>query len=298
MEVVELPDPEPAPGEVRVRVRAATVNPTDIGMRSGRQAATLDKLDPPYVPGMELAGTVDAVGDTVEDWQLGDRVLGITLPMRTGRGGQCELAVVPADSVVRVPEGVSLEQAATLPMNGLTTRRALDMLALKPGQTLAVTGAAGAVGGYGVQLGAAEGLRVVAVSASSDEALARQLGAAEFVARDGDVVAAIRELVPEGVDAVLDTAVIGQPILGAIKDGGAIACVRAFDGQPERGITVHQVRVSDYAHNQAALQSLADLVAAGKLTLRLAEEVPPERAGEAQARLENGGVRGRLVIVF
>lgn len=298
MEVVELPDPEPAPGEVRVRVRAATVNPTDIGMRSGRQAATLDKLDPPYVPGMELAGTVDAVGDTVEGWQLGDRVLGITLPMRTGRGGQSELTVVPADSVVRVPDGVSLEQAATLPMNGLTTRRALDLLALSRGQALVVTGAAGAVGGYAVQLGAAEGLRVIAVSAAGDEALARELGASEFVPRDGDVVAAIRRLAPNGADAAIDAAVIGRPLLGALKDGGAIACVRAFDGEPERGITVHQVRVSDYAHNQAALQSLTDMVASGKLTLRVAEEVPPERAGDAQARLDKGGVRGRLVIVF
>jgi NADPH:quinone reductase-like Zn-dependent oxidoreductase len=84
---------------VRVRVTAATINPTDIGMRSGARAAELAKLPAPYVAGMELAGTVDAVGGGA--WQVGDRVLGISIPMRTGRGAQAEYAVVPADSLTR-----------------------------------------------------------------------------------------------------------------------------------------------------------------------------------------------------
>jgi NADPH:quinone reductase-like Zn-dependent oxidoreductase len=297
LSVVELPMPEPGAGEVRVRVRAASVNPTDIGMRSGRQAATLDKLTAPFVPGMELAGVIDAVGQGA-GWDVGAEVLGIALPMRTGRGAQAEHVVLPADSVVRVPSGVTLEAAATLPMNGLTARRALDLLSLQPGQTLAVTGAAGAVGGYAVQLGALAGLRVIGVSAAGDEALVRSLGASEFVARGPDAVDSVRRLAPGGVDALVDAAVIGAPATAAVRDGGAIAAVRAFEGEPERGITVHQVRVSDYARNQAALQSLADLVAAGKLALRVASTVPPEQAGEAQSRLQHGGVRGRLVIVF
>ena len=246
---------------------------------------------------MELAGTVDAVGQG-SPWQVGQRVLGIVIPTRTGRGAQCEFAVVPSDSVVRVPEGVSLEHAATLPMNGLTTRRAFDMMQLSPGQTLLVTGAAGAVGGYGVQLGAAQGLRVIGVASASDEALVRGLGAQEFVARDADLVASVRRIAPNGVDGVLDAAVIGASLLGAVRDGGHVAAVRAFDGKPERGIVVDQVRVSDYAHNQAALQQLADMVGAGALTLRVAETFPPSEAGTAQQKLHAGGVRGRLVIVF
>jgi NADPH2:quinone reductase len=181
LEVADLPIPEPAPGEVRVQVAAATVNPTDIGMRSGGRAAELQNIAPPYVPGMELAGTVDAVGPG-SHWSVGDRVMGIALPMLTGRGAQSEYTVVPADSIVRVPEGISLEQAATLPMNGLTARRALDMLGLSPGQTLLVTGAAGAVGGYAVQLGVAEGLTVIGVASLSDEGLVRNFGAQEFIA--------------------------------------------------------------------------------------------------------------------
>ncbi|HEY2593892.1 MAG TPA: ABC transporter substrate-binding protein [Chloroflexota bacterium] len=297
MQVAELPVPEPGPGEVRVRVAAATVNPTDIGMRSGGRAAELSKLPTPYVAGMELAGTVDAVGQG-STWQVGEKVLGIVLPTRNGRGAQSEYVVLPSDSLVRVPRGASLEQAATLPMNGLTARRAFDMMQLSLGQTLLVTGAAGAVGGYGVQLGAAEGLKVIGVASASDEALVRGLGAQEFIARDADLDAAVHRIAADGVDGVLDAAVIGRPVLGAVRDGGHVAAVRAFEGEPGRGIHVHQVRVSDYAHNQAALQQLADMVGAGALTLRVAQTVPPSEAGAAQRKLHAGGVRGRLVIVF
>ncbi|MBV9897005.1 MAG: NADP-dependent oxidoreductase [Chloroflexi bacterium] len=297
LEVAELPVPEPGPSQVRVRVSAATVNPTDIGMRSGARSSALEQMPKPYVAGMELAGSVDAVGPGAP-WQVGNRVLGIALPMQTGRGAQSEYTVVPSDSVVRIPDGVSFEQAATLPMNGLTARRALDLMRLSAGQTLAVTGAAGAVGGYAIQLGVADGLRVIAISASEDESLLRKLGAQEFVPRGADFAAAVQKLVPAGVDGLIDAAVIGAPAMAAIRDGGHFACVRAFEGKPERGIHVHQVRVSDYAHNQAALQQLADMVADGRLTLRVAETFPPSQAGEAQQKLHAGGVRGRLVIVF
>jgi NADPH2:quinone reductase len=295
--VADLPVPQPGQGEVRVKVAAATINPTDLGMRSGRQAATLSSIDPPYVPGMELAGVIDAVG-VDSDWQVGDRVLGITLPMRTGRGAQAEHVVVPSDSVVRIPSGVSFEDAATLPMNGLTARRALDLLGLRAGQTLVVTGAAGAVGGYAVQLGAEAGLRVIGVASLADEPLVRGFGAQDFVPRCDDVAAAIRIVVPNGVDGLVDAAVIGHSMLGAVKDDGKVAVVRAFEGELERGIRVDHVRVSDYARNQAALQALADLVSQGKLTLRVAETFEAERCAEAHARLYEGGIRGRLVILF
>jgi NADPH2:quinone reductase len=297
LEVADLPVPEPGDAEVRVRVAAATVNPTDVGMRSGARSAALEQLPKPYVPGMELAGVVDAVGPNAP-WQVGERVLGIVLPMQTGRGAQSEYTLVPSDSLVRVPEGVTLEQAATLPMNGLTARRALDLMGLSAGQVLAVTGAAGAVGGYAIQLAVADGLRVIAISSAGDEELVHQLGAQDFVPRGADFASAIRALVPSGVDGLIDAAAIGQPALAAIRDGGHLACVRAFDGQPERGIHVHQVRVSDYAHNQAALQKLADQVVSGAVTLRVAQTFPPAQAGEAQQKLQAGGVRGRLVIVF
>jgi NADPH2:quinone reductase len=283
LEVLKLPEREPGPGQVRIRVAAATVNPTDIGFRSGRQSAQVSSLEPPYIPGMELAGVVDAVGPG-SLWQLGDRVMAIVIPRRPEGGAMAESVVVPSASVARVPEGASLEAAATLPMNGLTVRLALDRLDLKPGTTLAVTGAAGAVGGYAVELGVADGLRVIAAEA--------------VVARGDDVAQRIRQLRPEGVDGLIDAAVIGAPMLPAIRDGGGLAAVRGFDGETERGITIHQVRVAEYAENQTALEGLGQLVAQGKLTLRVSETFPPERVAEAHKKMEAGGIRGRLVIVF
>src|SRR3989441_8630700 len=162
LEVSKLPEPKPGPGEVRIRVAAATVNPTDISFRVGRQHTTAQLTQmgvlPPYIPGMELAGVVDAVGEGTK-WHPGDRVMAIVNPRRPGGGAQAELVVVPAASVARVPEGTSLEAAATLPMNGLTVRLALDRLALKAGQTPGGTGAAGAGGGSAAARGAREGPR-------------------------------------------------------------------------------------------------------------------------------------------
>ena len=224
--------------------------------------------------------------------------MAIVIPRRPEGGAMAESVVVPAASVARVPEGTSLEAAATLPMNGLTVRLALDLLALTPGAALAVTGAAGAVGAYAVELGVADGLRVIAVASPSDEALLKKLGAEAVVPRGKDAAQGIRSIVPAGVDGLIDAAVIGAPILPAIRDGGGLAAVRGFQGETERGITIHLVQVSKYAENQAALARLGQLVGQGKLTLRVAETFPPERAGDAHKRLEAGGVRGRLVIVF
>ncbi len=301
LEVSDLPVPEPGPGEVRIRVAAATVNPTDISFRVGRQhtLAQLAEMGvrPPFIPGMELAGVIDAVGAGVP-WRAGERVMAIVNPRRPGGGAQAELVVVPAASLARVPAGATLEAAATLPMNGLTVRLALDKLALAPGQTLGVTGAAGAVGGYAVELAAAEGLRVIAVAGPQDIALVKRFGAEQVIPRGDGAIRALREVVPGGVDGLLDAAVLDAAVLPAIRDGGKLATVRGFAGPSERGITIEPVRVTTYVHNHEALDRLGSLVAAGQLTLRVEQTYPPERTADAQRRLHAGGTRGRQVIVF
>jgi NADPH:quinone reductase-like Zn-dependent oxidoreductase len=297
LEILDLPERAPGPDQVRVRVAAATVNPTDIGFRSGRQSAQLAGLEPPYIPGMEMAGVVDAVGPGSE-WRPGDPVMAIVVPRRAEGGAMAESVVVPSASVARVPEGTNFVAAATLPMNGLTVRLSLDRLALKPGGTLAVTGAAGAVGGYAVELGLADGMRVIAVASPSDEPLLKKMGAEAVVPRGEDAVRRIRQLVAGGVDGVVDAAVIGAPMFAAIREGGGMAVVRGYEGESERDIAIHQVRVTEYAENQAALGGLGQLVARGKLTLRVSETFPLERATEAHKKMEAGGIRGRLVIVF
>ncbi len=301
LKVLDLPVPQPGPGEMRIRVAAATVNPTDISFRSGRQFSIAQLAEmgvhPPFIPGMELAGVVDAVGAGA-DWRIGDRVMAIVNPRRPGGGAQAELVVVPAASVARVPTGVPLEAAATLPMNGLTVRLALDRLRLNPGQVLGVTGAAGAVGGYAVQLGVSEGLRVIAVGRPQDEKLVKSFGADTFVPSGDAAMRAVYNAASGGVDGMIDAAVLDAAVLPAIRDGGRLATVRGWSGPSERGIAIEPVRVTSYLENQEALARLAQLVAEGRLTLRVAETFPPERAADAQRKLAAGGTRGRLVIVF
>lgn len=295
LELVEKPVPVPGDGEVRIRVAAATVNPTDTVLRAGGRFTP--EQEPPYVPGMELAGTVDAAGPGT-GWRPGDLVMAIVSPRGPRGGAQAEYVVVPASSVARIPDGASFAEAATLPMNGLTARLALDQLALPPGETIAVTGAAGAVGGYTIQLAAGEGLRVIGDAKPDDEELVLALGADIVVPRGPDVAAAIRRHVPDGVAAVVDAALIGPPVLAAVRDGGQLIAVRPFRGETERGITIKPIMVTSYLHEAGKLAQLADLAAKGSLTLRVARQVPAAQAADAHRLLEGGGIRGRLVLMF
>jgi NADPH:quinone reductase len=297
LRLVSLPVPVPGPGEVRVRVAAAAVNPTDLAFRSGRHRSMPEGVSPPYVPGMDLAGVVDLAAADVP-WAPGDRVMAAVSPWVAGGGAQAEFVVVAADALARVPGRMSLQAAATVPMNALTVRAALDMLALRPGQTLGVTGAAGAVGGYAIQLGRAEGLRVIADASPADEDLVARLGADVVVPRGPGVAARMRQVLPEGVDALLDAAVMGPPVLSAVRDGGQVIAVRPHSGQPERGITVSLVLVFRHLHEGGTLSWLAELAAKGVLSPRVADVLPAARAAEAHRRFEAHGVRGRLVLTF
>jgi NADPH:quinone reductase len=297
LRVLEVPDPPAAgPGEVKIRVHAATVNPTDTYMRNGAYKPLLGDAPPPYIPGMDAAGVVMEVGDGVTGFKPGDRVMAIVMPTRPQGGAYAEQVVLPAGAVAHAPEGTSHAEASTLPMNGLTARLSLDKLGLQPGQTIAVTGAAGCYGGYVVQLAKADGLRVIADASEADEELVRSLGADVVVRRGDDVADRIREVEPDGVDAVADGSVQNTLVLPAIRDGGAVATIRPFQGETQRGITVHAVWVSEYATAGDKLAELGRQADDGVVTLRVAQVFAAEEAGEAHATLERGGTRGRLVI--
>src|SRR5215472_7666820 len=160
LRVLEVPMREPDRGQVRVQVAAATVNPTDIGFRHGGRR-TPGGLEPPYIPGMELAGVVDTVGPSAGSWQAGDRVMAAVSPWEPGGGAQAEYRVADSDQLALVPDGWELTEAATLPMNGLTVLAAFDLLALPAGAVVAVTGSAGIVGQYAIQLGTHRGLTMI-----------------------------------------------------------------------------------------------------------------------------------------
>jgi NADPH:quinone reductase-like Zn-dependent oxidoreductase len=295
--IVTVPKPSPGPGQVLVRVAAATVNPTDLGFRAGGRALP-PGVEPPYIPGMDLAGVIEEAGPSVTAWQAGDRVMAAVSPWEPGGGAQAEYRVVAEDQLARVPDGWSLTDAATLPMNGLTVRTALDMLALPPGATLAVTGSAGIVGQYAIQLGTYLGLEVTGDAAPADVALIESFGARHVVPRGAEMAAAVRDRYPDGVDAVIDAALLGPSVLPAVRDGGQLLAVRPFQGETERGITIHLVLVGQHLHEGHRIAELADLVAKGVLTFRVADVLPAASAADAHRRLEAGGVRGRLVLTF
>jgi NADPH2:quinone reductase len=297
LHIVTVPKPVPGPGQVLVKVAAATVNPTDIGFRVGGRALP-PGVEPPYIAGMDLAGVIDAVGPDVAGWRAGDRVMAAVSPWGPGGGAQAEYVAVAEDQLARVPDGWSLVEAATLPMNGLTVRNALDMLALPPGATLAVTGSAGIVGQYAIQLGRHEGLTVIGDAAPADVELIESFGADRVVPRGVGTEDGVREIYPDGVDAVIDAALLGPAVIGAVRDGGQFLAVRPYQGEPERDITIHLVLVGNHLHEGHRIAELADLVTKGVLTLRVAEVLPADRAPEAHRRLEAGGVRGRLVLTF
>jgi NADPH:quinone reductase-like Zn-dependent oxidoreductase len=307
LRLVNIPEPHAKAGQVRIRVHAATVNPADVLLRIGDidEALRASTLSPPYRPGMEVAGFVDEIGpDTDTDIRIGDRVMAIVMPIDDSGGAYAEYIAVAADQVSAAPQGSSHAEAATLPMNGLTARRALDVLNLAPGETLAVTGAAGAVGGYVVQLAKADGLHVIADAAPADAQLVTSLGADELVARGPGVGERIRQLHPGGVAAVLDAALQGDEVLPALRDGGQIAIVRRPGERgtstlhPERDVTIRDVWVPDYAHASGKLADLRALAEQDKVTLRVAQTFPAAHAATAHRALEKGGVRGRLVLTF
>ena len=299
LEIVDLPTPNAGPGEVRIRVHAAAVSPTDTHVRAGSRASRqAEESPPPYVPGMDAAGVLDQIGaGTQTDLSVGDHVMAVVVP-KGQHGAYSEYIVLPAESVAKIPQGASFAEASTLPMNGLTAKYSLEQLALVPGQTLAVTGAAGCYGGYMVELGKAAGLQVIADASEADEELVAALGADVVVRRGDDVAERIRQHFPQGTDGLADGSVQMDMLVAAVRDGGSFASVRGWTGNAERNITFHKTWVFEYAKEQAQLDRLRQQVEQGQVTLRVAGTVPAENAAEAHRRLEAGGTRGRWVIEF
>lgn len=298
LHTIEVEQEPVGPRDVRIRVTAAAVNPTDTGVRSGQRDDKSEPDPPGAVPGMDAAGEVLEVGaDVTTGVAVGDRVMAIVLP-KGPHGAYRSDVVVPARSATRVPAGASDVEAATLPMNGITARFALDSLQLQPGDTVAVTGAAGAFGGYVIQLAKADGLTVVADAADKDRPLIEQLGADVILPRGDGFADAVRERYPDGVDGLADGAVFNEKALPAVKDGGAMATIRGWDGAGQSRVQVIPEMVFQQGEEWEALDRLRQQVEDGALTLRVADTYPAVQAADAHRRFEAGGVRGRLVLQF
>ncbi|NEB41399.1 zinc-binding dehydrogenase [Streptomyces sp. SID14515] len=299
LRVLELPEPEAGEGEVRIRVHAAAVNPTDALLRTGGHAVRMEGIAPPFVPGMDAAGVIDQLGPGVGDRLfVGQRVVAM-VPFTGPRGGAyAERVVAPAVSVVPAPAGAGFAAASTLLMNAATARLALDRLAVPGGGAVAVTGAAGAVGGFAVQLAKADGLTVVADASERDSDLVLGFGADRVVERGAAFPARVRELCPRGVPGLVDGSMQTAEILPAIADGGALAELRGWSGPAGRGVRVHPVMVSDVMFDTDVLDGLRRQAERGALALRVAEVLPWREAARAHRLLAAGGLRGRLVLDF
>lgn len=301
LDIHDVPEPHAGPGEVRIAVKAAAVNPTDTETRQGNGAPA--QLPAPHVPGMDAAGVIDEVGEPTAEldtspWSVGDHVMAIAIPLRGHGGAYVEYLVADADSLARIPEGRSLEEASTLPMNGLTALQALEKLDLDPGQVLGVTGAAGTLGGYVVQLAKLQGLTVIADAAPKDRERVIALGADHVVERGDDFPDKVREIYPDGVDGLVDAAVMNELAVPAVRSGGGFATVRFWKGPEDSDLTFHIVWVGDEYHHGDKLDALRELVESGVVTLEVADTLPAEQATEAHRRFQEGGVRGRLVLTF
>ena len=297
-QVIELPAPTAGSGEVVVKVAASTVNPTDTLMRSGKQADLMRELSPPYIDGVEFAGWVHQLGAGVAGFAVGQKVMGIVNARRPGGGAHAEFVCVPADSLAALDASADLVAAATVPMNGLTAKMCVEMLELQPGATILVTGGAGAAGSYAIQIAKQFGLVVIADAKDADAALLRSLGADHVVPRGEGMADAIRRICPNGVDGMIDAALIGDAAAASVRDGGTTVSLRRTHPITDPRVRSLYVMVFNQATNAEALRWLGEMLKTGKLTPRVAARLPMAQAGEAHRLVEQGGLRGRVVLTF
>lgn len=277
LELLNLDVPGPGPAQVRIAVVASPVNPADAWLRSGGVAHLMGDAPWPFVPGLELAGTVEAVGPGAGR-VVGEAVVAVTTFVGTGRGAHAGLVVVDAHDVVPKPLGVSFAAASTVPMSGSTAELCLETLQASPGDRIAVTGSDGVVGRFVVELARDRGIEVVA--------LTRRRGP---------------DVLPSGLHGVVDCALVGAPVVASVRRGGRLVALRPVDPSTAgaatgAGVTTHLVSVRTRHGHPARLAALMDRVADGVLTTRVAQVAPPAHAAALHRRLERGAVGGRLVL--
>lgn len=239
--VTEVPLPEPAEGEVRVKVRAASVNGFDLSVASGRLKGMMEHHFP-VVLGKDFAGTVDAVGPGVTEFETGDRVFGVVTKPFLGDGSFGEYVTVPvAVGIAALPEQVDFTEGAVLGLAGTAAVDAFDAAKVNRGETVLITGATGGVGQQALQLAVDAGATVIATASSTEEVeLVTALGASSTVDYPDDVVTQVLESHPNGVDVVLNFAGDPAALVPAVTKGGRLASplIMSADGVPAEGIEV------------------------------------------------------------
>lgn len=292
----DVDQPVPGAGQVRVRVAATSFNGVDGNIRAGFMQGPMP-LTLPHTPGLDVAGTIDALGEGVGGLRVGDRVVGF-LPF-VDDGASAEYVLAPAESLAPAPTRVPLADAAALPLVGLTAWQALfDHAGLKAGQRILINGAGGAVGGYAVQLAESAGAHVIATGSPRSVGKVKAAGAHEVIDHTTTEVTAA---VTGPVDVLLNLAPIDPAeftaLAGLVRDGGVVVSTTVWmpaPGDEERGVRA----VDLYVRSDAG--QLADLVARvdrGALTVDVSERVPLADLASVHARAAAGTLSGKVIVL-
>ena len=292
----DVETPQPGPGQVRLRVAATTFNGVDANIRAGNMQGPMP-LTLPHIPGVDVAGAVDAIGDAVGNLHVGDQVIGF-LPF-VSDGASAEFVLAAVEGLATAPTSIPLADAAALPVVGLTAWQALfEHAELRAGQRILIVGAGGAVGGYAVQLAKAAGAHVIATGSPRSRARLAALGADEVVDRTvTEVAAAVRE----PVDVLLNLAPIDPAefatLAGRVRDGGVVVSTTVWMPAPsdeQRGVRGIDMFLRSDAAQLAELVSRVDR---GELTVDIAERVALSDLASVHARAASGDLTGKVVVL-
>lgn len=285
----ELPVPKVAPGAVLIRVKAAGVNPVDWKIMGGHLDGIMD-VNFPVIAGWDVAGVVEAVGFDTPEFSVGDEVYAYGRRDTVHGGTFAELAALPASIVTHKPANLSWEQAAALPLTGLTAQRTLDALGVPTGHSLLIHNGSGSVGRTAIQLAVNAGVRVIATSSAKNHARLRELGA-EPVEYGAGLVDRVRALAPDGVDAVADF--IGNVLddtLALLKEDGRHASIADWSVIHHGG---HYIWVRPGAED---LERLSLLVEDGTLHVDVDKTFPMQEAARAFEASMSGHGSGKIVL--
>ena len=290
----DVDEPVPGPDEVRIRVAATSFNPVDAGIRGGylREAVPVAL---PHVPGIDVAGTIDAVGANVTGRRVGDRVIGF-LPM-VADGAAAEYVVAPAQILADAPASIPLADAAALPEVGLTAWQALfEYAKLRAGQRLLINGAGGAVGGYAIQLAKRAGAYVIATASPRSAERVRRAGADEII---DHTTTNVSDAVNQPVDVVLNLAPIAPAELSAlarrVRTGGVVLSTVPTAMPTEiSGVRAETVFVRSDADQLGGLVAKVD---AGELHVDVTERVPLSELSAVHAQADAGALPGKVVVL-
>ncbi|MEU0964566.1 NADP-dependent oxidoreductase [Streptomyces sp. NPDC005917] len=291
LEYGEVRDPKVGPDTVLVKVRAAAVNPVDWKCREGRLNAVLDAVFP-VIPGWDVSGIVVQPGIAVPEFAVGDEVIGYVREDFLSRGTFAEYVAAPVRTLAHKPRNLSFEEAAGLPLAGLTAYQVLiHALEVKRGETVLVHAAAGGVGSLAVQIAAHLGARVIGTASERNHDFVRGLGG-EPVTYGRGLAERVRGLAPEGVAAVFDT-VGGEALTSSanlLAPEGRMASIADPDVVDFGG------RYCFVRPDAEDLKRLAALAEQGAVTVHVTETFPLEQTADAHRRSQEGHTRGKLVV--